>query len=79
MVMVLSLMGKGVTPRMIDNHYSSRTSPFHSSMACGWLTPPVLPALWVDSRLLEELPTQLGAVVLTYVSLSEAFFPVSCF
>lgn len=42
-------------------------------MACGWLAPPVLPALWFDSGLLEELPTQLGAVVLTYVSL-EAFF-----
>lgn len=48
-------------------------------MACGWLAPPVLPALWFDSGLLEELPAQLGAVVLTYISLSEAFFPVSCF
>lgn len=46
-------------------------------MAFGRLTPPVLPALWVDCGLLEELPTQLSAVILTYIALSEAFFPVS--
>ena len=33
---------------MMDNCYSSHNLPFHSSVACGWLAPPVRPALcWV--------------------------------
>lgn len=51
--------------------------PFHSSVDWGRLTPP-LPQLSGPSSLC-ELPGQLGAVFLTCVSLSEAFFPVSRF